>query len=657
MRKLRIAAVPVLTGLALCGPAVARAATETPASAAAFRDSIGVNTHVSYYDTAYGQWDRVLAALEDLGVTHVRDGISNDPTATGWMARYNAAVEATAAAGIRFDFIVRPPQAPGGSLDDLMAAMNGNLNNAVDSIESPNEYDLTDQSPGWADALRTWDQQIYDKARSLPNLSSVPILGPSLVYGGSYGAVGDVSGTLNFGNIHPYTGAQPPSAAILANILGNERLVAGSKPVMATEAGFHNAMAATSGQPPTSEQAAATYLLRTYLVHFKAGIARTYAYELMDEKPDPAGTDPEQHFGLLRNDFTPKPAYFALKNLLAAIGHPPALHTTTPLDVSLAGQTAGVDHLLLQDGSGSYKLVVWQNASVWNPTARQDVSVPSQSVDVDVPGLTSASLVRPEGSATQTPLSVQGGHVQVSVLADPVVVDLAVGAQPGQVTITSGPPPSTTATSADFTFSMNPTPASFECRVDALAWHACASPATASGLSAGAHTFSVRALDDCEDQIGAAATWSWTVLNPPSDPAVRPSVNATPTVHSTHPAPPKPARGTSVRAQLRKGLAGSSLASPARSARALALTFCPPVGGVLQVSVVQPGVRAHAAQARAPRILAHLRRRLSAGALVRLDVKWAHRKLVRGHRLIVRISFRSAKGGTRVTVSRRLAIR
>ena len=45
--------------------------------------------------------------------------------------------------------------------------------------------------------------------------------------------------------------------------------------------------------------------------HFRAGIPRTYAYELIDEKPDAALTDPEQHFGLLRNDFSEKPAFTA----------------------------------------------------------------------------------------------------------------------------------------------------------------------------------------------------------------------------------------------------------------------------------------------------------------------------------------------------------
>ena len=63
--------------------------------------------------------------------------------------------------------------------------------------------------------------------------------------------------------------------------------VSGRKPVWATEAGFHNAMRGPADQPPgVSEQAAAVYLTRTFLQHFESGIRRTYAYELLDEKPD-----------------------------------------------------------------------------------------------------------------------------------------------------------------------------------------------------------------------------------------------------------------------------------------------------------------------------------------------------------------------------------
>ena len=38
-----------------------------------FVDSIGVNTHVNYTDTAYGDFELVKSKLEDLGIRHIRD--------------------------------------------------------------------------------------------------------------------------------------------------------------------------------------------------------------------------------------------------------------------------------------------------------------------------------------------------------------------------------------------------------------------------------------------------------------------------------------------------------------------------------------------------------------------------------------------------------
>lgn len=113
--------------------------------------------------------------------------------------------------------------------------------------------------------------------------------------------------------------------------------VSGAKPVWATEAGFHTALRARTGQPPLSERVGAVYLERTFLEHFAMGVGRTYAYELVDEKPDPAGREPEWHFGLLRNDFSPKPAFTALRNLLAVVGSDPGIAPPRPLALAITG--------------------------------------------------------------------------------------------------------------------------------------------------------------------------------------------------------------------------------------------------------------------------------------------------------------------------------
>ena len=114
----------VLAGLlaaGACSLAAAPAASASPVaprSAAAFYDSVGVSTHIVYYDTAYSDWPRIVARLQELGVRHIRDGIYANPTAQwhDWNERYYSAVQLAAAHGMRFTFVVNPPGVDTGTI-------------------------------------------------------------------------------------------------------------------------------------------------------------------------------------------------------------------------------------------------------------------------------------------------------------------------------------------------------------------------------------------------------------------------------------------------------------------------------------------------------------------------------------------------------------
>jgi hypothetical protein len=72
-------------------------------------------------------------------------------------------------------------------------------------------------------------------------------------------------------------------------------------------------------------------------------------------------------------------------------------------------------------------------------------------------------------------------------------------------------PPSATGGSASFRFGSNDAGATFECRVDGGAWTACSSPEVVSGMSAGSHTFQVRAVDDAGNADSTPTSITWTV--------------------------------------------------------------------------------------------------------------------------------------------------
>ncbi len=88
---------------------------------------------------------------------------------------------------------------------------------------------------------------------------------------------------------------------------------------------------------------------------------------------------------------------------------------------------------------------------------------------------------------------------------------------PPETTIDSGPSGTTTATSASLHFSTSEPDvgSSFECRLDAGAWTACATPQSPSSLSDGDHTFDVRAIDVAGNTDPTPASRSWTVDTTP----------------------------------------------------------------------------------------------------------------------------------------------
>ncbi|MDQ3721793.1 MAG: hypothetical protein M3376_01715, partial [Actinomycetota bacterium] len=160
-------------------------------------------------------------------------------------------------------------------------------------------------------------------------------------------------------------------------------------PVHAPETGYHDAMKPAGSHPPPSRRAISIYMPRLFLEHAKAGITRTFAYELVDERPDPAGADVELNFGLFESDWSYKPSATALRNTIALLDSP-RRSPRTRLRYSLSqtedrdgpGPRGAVNDMLLQKADGSYWLALWQDSTVWDENARTDIRNPANPVRV-----------------------------------------------------------------------------------------------------------------------------------------------------------------------------------------------------------------------------------------------------------------------------------
>ncbi len=80
-----------------------------------------------------------------------------------------------------------------------------------------------------------------------------------------------------------------------------------------------------------------------------------------------------------------------------------------------------------------------------------------------------------------------------------------------ETTITSGPAAATTSTSASFGFSASEGGSTFQCKLDSASWAGCTSAKTYSGLTVGAHAFSVKATDASGNTDTTPAAENWTV--------------------------------------------------------------------------------------------------------------------------------------------------
>lgn len=420
-------------GAALSTGTAGAATTAMPADR--FADSVGVNVHVMYLNTAYNDHARTVGALRWLGVRHVRDQVRRPvPSSTAWWrAEQRQRFAVLQRAGMRLTLIAGGPADDSlGSLADRLGVIRG-LRGVV-AVEGPNEWDLTG-GDDWVQNLPTMQQALYDAAKRDPVLRArrVRVVGPSLGREGNYAVLGDLSGAMDFGNVHAYTGGrQPeeqelPGAFVLADGgLDVVRQTTGRRPLLVTETGYHDAFAQFGRQPPTAEGAAASYTLRTLLQHAALGVRRTFVYELVDQRADPAGLNQEANFGLFDHQFAPKPAATAVRNLLRLLRDRGASPNGARLDVTLRGGDETLRSLVFAKSGGGYAVALWRAAPVWDPWARTELLVAPQTITVQAPRrFAVARAYRPVDGVTPVHVVTNTNRLDVPVAGGPVIVELS----------------------------------------------------------------------------------------------------------------------------------------------------------------------------------------------------------------------------------------
>jgi hypothetical protein len=382
----------------------------------AFVDSIGINTHLVQDLQQYGTGAVITKRMQELRIRHVRDEIY-----ALTQAQYDDEKTFLAVTSSKMDAITDCPKPLGYTVGAqtppyLIREFNEKIGGAVELVEAPNEPDLR--------GVEDWPSLLVSCITKL-NLNHalpVPFVAPAMGLGYHASELGNISSLVDIGAIHSYfDGSYNPGFPGIPQHNGcghywslpweecEARINSGGqKPLYVTETGY---------TAPTSmdETSAAKYVGRVLFVDNIDGIRRTYLYELQDDGAD--ATNPEDGFGLVRHDGSPKPAFWTVRSIIDQLIDPGPAFATTPLTYALLANSY-VDHELFQKRDGTYVLVLWEEVQSWDVDQQRPTYFPPRPVTIalpSAPATASAQRIDDAGQLERQQLTPSGNRITVQV--------------------------------------------------------------------------------------------------------------------------------------------------------------------------------------------------------------------------------------------------
>ncbi len=382
--------------------APATAVAGPPASSDAFLQTIGVVTHVAYTDGEYSDIPLIIKSLRYLGITSVRDGISNgyDPISGNYIgsAPLSAYLQ-LAQAGVRFTFLTVVGGAITAKVLDtqlgLIQQVDAATPGSVVAIEGPNE--INNWPVTWngapdatcaeemADALAL-QQALYKAVRTNPAfraVRTVMLTGANAYLNADscslpdHPNVGAVAGYAGFDNQHPY----PPNGSAPNSSLNPANTVPGNTaPLLFTETGYSSGGGTYAG---VNQYVQCMYGLDLFFDAASYGVTRTYWYDLLDAYPpgSPQGDDSYGLFDYLEN---PKPLAISLHNLGAIMSDYGKGTLKTPAYTVTGLPAAGYTMALGRRDGTNGDFVLWAEPTLWDPSHGTQLQPTSASASVTI---------------------------------------------------------------------------------------------------------------------------------------------------------------------------------------------------------------------------------------------------------------------------------
>lgn len=409
-------------------------------------ESFGAATHFAWGDSVYTtKFAGIRDAMQELGIRYYRSDASNLNSqyqkiqslngigmkgvfeVQEYVAGYHSQLKAGTAAGI---------------LNELVAQGTA----GIYAVEGPNEYDHSHRAT-WASELRAYQTEIYNHVKANPaKFGNILVSGPSLVTGASSpassNALGNISNLVDIGTHHHYECCGRPiddSTAADHALLSNGNY--GGKPILYTETGVctNRGAGGNSTAMCVSKRAQAKYILRSFLDKYRINPRnKSFVYEFIDQGTTNGNAAWE--WGIVENNLTRKPAFYALKNLIAILEDKGNTNFTPGrLSYEVTGGNANLRQVLVQKKDGRYYLMLWQVTSSFNATAGKDIEPAPLNVTVTLANAADVKLYEPtplgqysDPNAGATPRRSFGSTRTVNVQVPDSVIVLEIGGTPGE---------------------------------------------------------------------------------------------------------------------------------------------------------------------------------------------------------------------------------
>jgi hypothetical protein len=397
-------------------------------SESAFLDSLGVNAHVNYNDGAYANLGKMAEDLRYIGLRHVRTHAGGGQVPLASYVRLGNS-------GLRFNLVART-NIPANVTADFAAQLIKQAPGSVVSIEGFNEINnepVTYRGEKSENAAKAAQRALYAAIKARPGLTQMPVL---YFTGGT--AVSDLSGMGDTATIHAYNNnaTQPGQWFVRAmrQFSGN----AAQMPRMNTEFGnFTLPPGWPAGKPylagttkGVDQNTQAKVVLNGFFEGAAQGFRRSYVYELLDQKLDPAMKQPEFHYGLFTFNHQPKASARALHNMTSF------LRETTPkvrgatIDGRVEETSNAIGWLRIRRADGSLILAVWNRGQLWDHGSSRPVQSAMMRAPIRITSNAAkvqATLFNPLTGSRRPLQSITEGYYDLSVPNYPLLIWLKNG--------------------------------------------------------------------------------------------------------------------------------------------------------------------------------------------------------------------------------------